>query len=50
MSIKTIINRQYAIANNEADAIDLPKQKIYAMCNLRGGIDRKSTRLNSSHL
>ena len=28
MSIKTIINRQYAIANNEADAIDLPKQKL----------------------
>ena len=37
MSINAIINRQYAIANNQADPIDLPKQRIYAMCNLRGG-------------
>ena len=31
MSIHTIINRQYAIANNEAGKIELPKQKVYAM-------------------
>ena len=50
MSIKTIINRQYAIANNEADAIDLPKQKIYAMCNLRGGIGKTTLSFNLSYL
>lgn len=27
MAIDTIINRQYAIACNEADDIELPKQK-----------------------
>lgn len=36
MSIETIINRQFTIANSQADDIDLPKQKIYAMCSLRG--------------
>lgn len=50
MSINTIINRQYAIANNEADAIDLPKQKVYAMCNLRGGIGKTTLSFNLSYL
>ena len=39
-SIKTIINRQFDIANNQAGPIQLPKYKIYAMCNLRGGIGK----------
>ena len=40
MSVDTIIDRQYAIANDEAAPIELPKQRIYAMCNLRGGIGK----------
>ena len=50
MSINTIINRQYAIANNQADPIDLPKQRIYAMCNLRGGIGKTTLSFNLSYL
>ena len=50
MSIETIINRQYDIANNQADDIQLPKQKIYAMCNLRGGIGKTTLSFNLSYL
>lgn len=50
MAINTIINRQYAIACNEANDIDLPKQKIYAMCNLRGGIGKTTLSFNISYL
>lgn len=50
MSIHTIINRQYAIANNEAGKIELPKQKVYAMCNLRGGIGKTTLSFNLSYL
>ena len=46
MSIETIINRQYDIANNQADDIQLPKQKIYATCNLRGGIGKTTLSFN----
>lgn len=40
MAIENIIERQFAIANNQANNIDLPKQKIYAMCNLRVGLEK----------
>lgn len=50
MSIETIINRQYAIANNQAEDIQLPKQRIYAMCNLRGGIGKTTLTFNLSYL
>lgn len=50
LSINTIINRQFDIANNQADAIMLPKQKIYAMCNLRGGIGKTTLSFNLSYL
>ena len=36
MSITDIITRQFNIANDEQYDLGLPKQKIYAMCNLRG--------------
>ena len=46
----TIINRQFDIANNQADAIALPKYHIYAMCNLRGGIGKTTLSFNLSYL
>ncbi|MCI9185760.1 MAG: ParA family protein [Oscillospiraceae bacterium] len=49
-SIKTIINRQFDIANNQAGPIQLPKYKIYAMCNLRGGIGKTTLSFNLSYL
>ena len=50
MSIGTIIGRQFAIANNQADEVQLPKQRIYAMCNLRGGIGKTTLTFNLSYL
>lgn len=50
MSIQTIIARQYNIANNTAEDIGLPKQKVYAMCNLRGGIGKTTLTFNLSYL
>ncbi len=50
MAIENIIERQFAIANNQANNIDLPKQKIYAMCNLRGGIGKTTLTFNLSYL
>lgn len=50
VSIKTIIDRQYAIANDQAECIDLPKERIYAMCNLRGGIGKTTLSFNLSYL
>ncbi len=50
MSMDTIINRQFDIANNQADAIALPKYHIYAMCNLRGGIGKTTLSFNLSYL
>lgn len=50
MSLGTIIDRQYAIASNEAQDIHLPKNKIYAMCNLRGGIGKTTLSFNLSYL
>ena len=50
MSIETIVDRQYAIANNQADDIGLPKYRIYAMCNLRGGIGKTTLAFNVSYL
>ena len=50
MSVDTIIDRQYGIANDEAAPIELPKQRIYAMCNLRGGIGKTTLSFNLSYL
>ena len=50
MSIETIVDRQYAIANNQAEDIGLPKYRIYAMCNLRGGIGKTTLAFNVSYL
>lgn len=50
MSLETIINRQFDIANNQTKDIGLPKQKIYAMCNLRGGIGKTTLSFNISYL
>lgn len=50
MSIATIVDRQYAIANNQAENMELPKYRIYAMCNLRGGIGKTTLAFNVSYL
>lgn len=50
VSIETIINRQNDIANNQAQSINLPKGRIYAMCNLRGGIGKTTLSFNLSYL
>lgn len=50
MSIETIINRQFDIANDQASDIGLPKQRIYSMCNLRGGIGKTTLSFNISYL
>ena len=50
MSMETIINRQFNIANDQADEIELPKYHTYAMCNLRGGIGKTTLSFNLSYL
>lgn len=50
MSMDSIINRQFDIANNQAEDIELPKYHIYAMCNLRGGIGKTTLSFNLSYL
>lgn len=50
MSIDNIIDRQFEIANNTANTIKLPKHRIYAMCNLRGGIGKTTLSFNLSYL
>ncbi len=50
MCLNTIIERQYDIANGDAQNIPLPKYKIYAMCNLRGGIGKTTLSFNLSYL
>lgn len=50
MAIDTIINRQFDIANNQAEYIELPKYHVYAMCNLRGGIGKTTLSFNLSYL
>ena len=50
MSITDIITRQFNIANDEQYDLGLPKQKIYAMCNLRGGIGKTTLTFNLSYL
>ncbi len=50
MSLETIIYRQFDIANNNAVEIELPKYKIYAMCNLRVGIGKTTLSFNLSYL
>jgi len=50
MSIQSIINRQYGIANNEVSDLEIPKYDKYAMCNLRGGIGKTTLSFNLSYL
>lgn len=50
MSIDSIINRQYGIANSEVEDLDIPKFSTYAMCNLRGGIGKTTLSFNLSYL
>ncbi len=50
MAIDTIINRQFDIANNQAEDIELPKYHVYALCNLRGGIGKTTLSFNLSYL
>lgn len=50
MCLQTIMNRQYDIANGQADNIDLPKFTKYAVCNLRGDIGKTTLSFNLSYL
>lgn len=50
MSVHTIMERQNDIANGIAEDIGLPKHRIYAMCNLRGGIGKTTLSFNLSYL
>jgi len=50
MSIDTIISRQYNIASKTADDVGLPAHRIYAICNLRGGIGKTTLSFNLSYL
>ena len=51
MSVQDIINRQYEIAQGYNEKIhELPEYKIYAMCNLRGGIGKTTLAFNLSYL
>lgn len=48
--LDTLIDRQYAIAQGEAEPLDLPKFDTYAICNLRGGIGKTTLAFNLSYL
>lgn len=50
MSITDVITCQIDIANDEQYDLGLPKRKIYAMCNLRGGIGKTTLTFNLSYL
>ncbi len=51
MAINEIISRQYDIAQGSAQDIEgLPKFRMYAMCNLRGGIGKTTLSFNLSYL
>jgi cellulose biosynthesis protein BcsQ len=50
MSLGDIIDRQYAIANNSAGLISLPKFQRYSICNLRGGVGKTTLAFNLSYL
>jgi cellulose biosynthesis protein BcsQ len=50
MSLENIIDRQYKIANEEAEPLTLPSFQKYAMCNLRGGIGKSTLVFNISFL
>lgn len=50
MSIDTIISRQFDIAANKAEHVGLPTHRIYAICNLRGGIGKTTLSFNLSYL
>lgn len=50
MPLNIIIDRQFAIANDSADIITLPKFKRYTVCNLRGGSGKTTLVFNISYL
>jgi len=50
MLSEAFVSRQYAIANDQAEDIELLKQRIYAMFNLRGGIGKTTHSFNLSYL
>jgi len=50
MSIKTIIERQFSIANGDAKNLSIQKFNNYVMCNLRGGIGKTTLSFNLSYL
>lgn len=50
MSLDAIIDRQFNIANGDAEKIALPRFQKYTMCNLRGGIGKTTLSFNISYL
>lgn len=50
MSVKDLVSRQFDIANGADPSFELPKQKIYSICNLRGGIGKTTLAFNLSYL
>lgn len=49
-AIKTIVDRQYDIANGTITSLPLPKHKKYTICNLRGGIGKSTLSFNLTYL
>jgi len=47
--IDAIVDRQNAIANGQANPVELQKFETYAVCNLRGGIGKTSLVFNLSY-
>ena len=48
--LERLIDRQFDIANGEAQPLNLPKHDIYTICNLRGGIGKTSLAFNLVYL
>ncbi|MBR3663945.1 MAG: hypothetical protein IKN64_04730 [Desulfovibrio sp.] len=48
--LDTLINRQYDIAQDEAEPLELPKFNTYTICNLRGEIEKTTLAFNLSYL
>lgn len=48
--LDTLLNRQFAIAQGDAEPLPLPKFDTYTICNLRGGIGKTSLTFNLTYL
>ncbi len=48
--LDTLLNRQFAIAQGDAEPLPLPKFDTYTICNLRGDIGKTSLAFNLSYL